>query len=77
MINLPATQPDVYEYLVDRNFSTQIGKDNPFGCMDRTIEETINKDTQTPGGTIGFSTKKVLHLGITLQLISELLALDN
>ena len=58
MINLPATQPDVHEYLADGNFST--GKDNPFGCilMDQTIEKTINKDTQTPGGTKGFSTKK-------------------
>ena len=26
--------------------------------MDQTIEETINKETQTPGGTRGFSTKK-------------------
>ena len=25
--------------------------------MDQTIEETINKDTQTPDGTKGFSTK--------------------
>ena len=25
--------------------------------MDQTIEETVNKDTQTPGGTKGFSLK--------------------
>ena len=38
----------------------KIGEDNPFGCipMDQTIEETINKNTQTLGGTKGFSTKK-------------------
>ena len=32
---------------------------NPFGKIpvSRTIEETINKDTQTPGGTKGFSLK--------------------
>ena len=60
MINLPTTHPDVHEYLADGNFSTQTGNDNPFGCipMNQTIEETINKDTQTPGGTKGFSTKK-------------------
>ena len=60
MINLPTTHPDAHEYLADGNFATQIGKDTPFGCipMDQTIEETINKDTQTPGGTKGFSTKK-------------------
>ena len=26
--------------------------------MDQTIEETINKDTQTPGGAKGFSIKR-------------------
>ena len=26
--------------------------------MDQTIEDTINKDTQTAGGTKGFSTKQ-------------------
>ena len=47
MINLPTTHPDVHEYLADRNFSTQIGNDNPVSCppMDQTIEETISKDT--------------------------------
>ena len=51
MINLRTTHPDIHEYLADGNFATQIGKDNPFGCipMDQTIEEAINKDTQTPG----------------------------
>ena len=60
MINLPTTNPDIHEYLADGNFSTQIGNGNPFGCipMDQTIDETINKDIQTPGGTKGFSTKK-------------------
>ena len=79
MINLPTTHPDVHEYLAYGNFSTQVGNDNPFGCipMDHTIEETINKDTQTFGGTKGFSTKKVLRQGIILQPITEHLALDN
>ena len=60
MLNLPNTHPDLHKYLIDGGFSTQIGENNPFGCipMDQTIEETINKDTQTAGGTKGFSTKK-------------------
>ena len=45
--------------------------------MDQTIEETINKDTETPAGTKGFSTKKVLRQGIILQPITEHLALDK
>ena len=37
----------------------QIGDDNPFRRIpaDQTCEETVNKDTQTPGGTRGFSLK--------------------
>ena len=33
MINLPATKPEVHEYLADENVSRQIGKNNPFGCI--------------------------------------------
>ena len=60
MINLVHTHPELFSYLKDGGFSNQIGNENPFCCipMDRTIEETINKDTQTPGGTTGFSMKK-------------------
>ena len=37
--------------------SVQRSEHNPFGKVpsDQTIEETLNKDTQTPGGTEGFS----------------------
>ena len=70
-----------HEYLANENFSTQIGNDNPFGCIpvDQTIEETINKgtQTQTPGGTKKFSTKKVPCQGIVIQPITEHLTLDN
>ena len=40
-------------------FSVQLGGINPFGKIpvDQTIEETINNDTHTPGGTKGFSLK--------------------
>ena len=45
--------------LYARGVSVQLGGINPFGKIpaDQTIEETINKDTQTPGGTKGFSLK--------------------
>jgi len=32
----------------------QLGSQNPF---DQAVEETVNRDTQTPGGTKGFSLK--------------------
>ena len=37
--------------------SVQLGTTNTFGRIpiDQTIEETANKDTQTAGGTEGFS----------------------
>ena len=40
-------------------FAVQLGEDNPFGKMpvDQACEETVNKDTQTPGGIKGFSLK--------------------
>lgn len=40
-------------------FSVQLGACNPFGRIpvEQTIEEAVNKDTQTPGGTKGFSLK--------------------
>ena len=59
MLSLPHTHPEVHRQLQAGGFSAQLGSENPFGKipMDQTIEETINKDTQTPGGTKGFSTK--------------------
>ena len=40
-------------------FAVQLGEDNPFGKIpvDQACEDTVNKDTQTPGGTKGFSLK--------------------
>lgn len=59
MSNLSEEHPDVLQYLRSGGFSVQIGEDNPFGRIpvDQTCEETVNKDTQTPGGTKGFSLK--------------------
>ena len=57
MMKLPAEHPEVYEHLKNGGMSVQLGKTNTFGRIpvDQTIEETANKDTQTPGGTKGFS----------------------
>ncbi|KAG1650017.1 hypothetical protein GQR58_028409 [Nymphon striatum] len=41
-------------------FSVQLRQANPFAkiAIDQTVEETVNKDTQTAGGTKGFSLKQ-------------------
>ncbi|KAK3728046.1 hypothetical protein QZH41_015787, partial [Actinostola sp. cb2023] len=59
MTNLAETNPDVHEAFMDGHFSVQLSKNNPFGRIpvDQTTEVTVNKDTQTPGGTAGFSLK--------------------
>ena len=57
MSHLPEEHPDTLEYLRSGGFSVQMSEDNPFGRIpvDQTCEETVNKDTQTSGGTKGFS----------------------
>ena len=57
---LPQTHPGIHNYLQNDGFSCQIGSQNTFGMipMDQTIEETINKDTQTAGGTKCLSKKQ-------------------
>jgi hypothetical protein len=59
MTNLRDEHPSVLAFLESGGFSVQLGSQNPFGRIpvDQTIEETVNKDTQTPGGTKGFSLK--------------------
>lgn len=59
MTRLPEDHPDIHFQLVNGGFSVQMSKQNPFGRIpvDQTIEETVNKDTQTAGGTKGFSLK--------------------
>ena len=60
MMELQESNPAAWEYLQNGGFSTQMSNNNTFGRvpMDQAIEETANKDTQTPGGTKGFSLKK-------------------
>ena len=59
MSRLATDHPDVYAYFMQGGFSVQVGAYNTFGRIpvDQAMEETANKDTQTPGGTKGFSLK--------------------
>ena len=59
MTRLEEDHPDVFDHMLNGGFSVQLGGSNPFGRIpvDQTIEETVNKDTQTAGGTKGFSLK--------------------
>jgi hypothetical protein len=56
---LPIEHPEVHQHFLNGSFSTQMSNNNPFGCIpvDQTIEVTVNKDTQTQGGTTKFSLK--------------------
>ena len=49
--------PEVHQQFMQGGFSVKLGIQNPFGriTVDQTIEETVNRDTQTAGGANGFS----------------------
>ncbi|KAG1650788.1 hypothetical protein GQR58_027743 [Nymphon striatum] len=57
MLNLPTTHPEIHDYFSRGHFAVQLSRNNPFGKIDadKTIENTINKDTKTPGGINRFS----------------------
>ena len=57
MSQLPEKHPDIYQSFQEGGFSVQIGRCNTFGRIpvDQTTEETVNKNTKTPGGTCRFS----------------------
>ena len=59
MSNLHNEHPEIHEHFESGCFSVQNGEKNPFGriLVDQTCEEIVNKDTQTIGGTKGFSLK--------------------
>ena len=59
MTHLEEVCPELYAHFVRGGFSVQHKQGNPFGriAVDQTTEETVNKDTQTAGGTRGFSLK--------------------
>jgi hypothetical protein len=60
MSNLADTHPEIITHFKEGGFCVQLGCQNPFSRIpvDQTLEETVNKDTQTSGGTKGFSLKK-------------------
>ncbi|KAJ8398028.1 hypothetical protein AAFF_G00431050 [Aldrovandia affinis] len=60
MSRLPIDHPEVHQQFMHGGFSVQLGSQNPYGRIpvDQTIEETVNRDTQTAGGTRGFSLKQ-------------------
>ena len=57
MMTIKEVHPDASKFLEAGGFSVQMGSSNPFGRIpvDQAVKETVNKDTQTPGGTKGFS----------------------
>lgn len=60
MSRLAIDHPDVHEqFMQGQGFSVQLASSSPFARIpvDQAIEVTNNKDTQTPGGTKGFSLK--------------------
>jgi len=57
MTRLHETHPRVHQHMIHGGFAVQLSDDIPFGKIpvDQTVKETKNKDTQTAGGTKGFS----------------------
>ena len=55
MSQLPTSSPYVHAEFMQGGFLFQLDSNHPFGRIpvDQTIEETVNKDTQTPGGPRG------------------------
>ena len=49
----------LHDHFLNGGFSVQLRNEHPFTriAVDKTTEETVNKDTQTAGGTRGFSLK--------------------
>ena len=60
MSHLEQNNPELFSHFKRGGFSVQLRRTNPFGKIpiDQTLEETVNKDTQTSGGTKGFSLNK-------------------
>ena len=55
MSALPEKKLDMYQAFKTGQFSVQLSCHNPFGriIVDQATEVTVNKNTQTPGGTTG------------------------
>ena len=59
MQNIPDTHPQTHTYLSSGGFCVQRGN-HSFSRLpvDQTIEQTLNRDTKTKGGLVGFSINK-------------------
>ena len=59
MKNLETSDPEIYHSLQNGGFTVQ-RSEHSFAqvSFDQTIEQTVNRDTKTKGGIIGFSTRK-------------------
>ena len=59
MINLLSDHPQVYQHFSNGGFSVQLADDNPFGRIPigQATYVTVNKYTQTVGGTSTYSQK--------------------
>ena len=79
MSKLDEISPELHRHFMNGGFSVQMGEANKFGrvAVDQTLEETINRDTQTAGGTKGFSLKQGQFLGIISQQSTEQRHCDN
>ena len=53
MSNLSTDHPHIHAYLSTGGFSVQHSDDNTFGrvLIDQTLDKTVNRETQTAGGT--------------------------
>ena len=56
---LQETSTVLHDHFINGGFSVQLRNEHPFAiiAVGQTTEETVNKDTQTAGGTRGFSRK--------------------
>ena len=84
MSHLEDEHPHVFTNLKSGGFAVRLGEDNPFGKtpVDQACEETVNKDTQTPGGTKGFSLKpkavnKAEYRSIFMRKLKDMLHLSK
>ena len=57
---LDEISPELHRHFMNGGFSVQMGEANKFErvAVDQTLEETINRNAQTAGGTKGFSLKQ-------------------
>ena len=59
MQNLPNTHPDAHAYLSSGGFCVQRSSHGfSRSPVDQTIEQTLNRDTKTRDGVVGFSLNK-------------------